>query len=268
MAEGEAPRGRLVPVAVVDAVTGEPLMLAYASEEALRLTAETGLAHFHSRSRGSLWLKGSTSGGVLEVLEVILDCDRDAAAYVAAPRRHVCHLGRRSCFHNHLADRRGEMLERLLEETRPYTRIEGGRVAHPLATWRPPPSPLLAALAASLLAERIRARAGAGVTALLAPEGPSSLLALLAAQRLKASLHLAAGGRVPESLGELDRVAVYAPDPATAQKLAEEAEKRSATPAAVTALLAPEGEAPEGVDVLIEASPGHPPGLRLRAPRA
>jgi len=263
MGEEKGRERRLIPVAVVDAVTGEPLMLAYADQEALDSTRETGLAHFYSRSRGSLWLKGGSSGGLLDVVRVLGDCDGDAAAYVARPRRHVCHLGRRSCFHNTLLDRRRELLEQLLEETRPHTRVDGARVLHPLATWAPPPQPLLAALAAELLADAMRSRAGPGLTAVLAPSGPASLLALLAAQKLAVPLHLARSGRAPESIGETDRVAVYAPSPAEAQGLAEEAQRRGAHVAAVAALAAPAGGDTGGVDVLIRAEQGHPPRLRL-----
>ena len=254
---------RLIPVAVVDAVTGEPLMLAYADEEALERTRETGLAYFYSRSRASLWLKGASSGGLLDVIRVLGDCDGDAAAYVARPRRHVCHLGKRSCFHNTLLDRRREILEELLEETRPHTRLDGSAVRHPLSTWTPPPQPLLAALAAELLAERIRARAGPGLTAVLAPEAPGGLLALLAAQKLSVSLHLARSGRAPESIGEEDRVAVYAPSPAEAQALAGAARQRGAHVAAIAALAAPAGEDTGAVDVLIRVEPGQPPRPRL-----
>lgn len=68
----------LVPVVAQDANTGEVLMLAYASREAVQKTIETGEAHYHSRSRGELWRKGETSGNTQRVVEVRLDCDGDA----------------------------------------------------------------------------------------------------------------------------------------------------------------------------------------------
>ncbi len=230
-------------------------MLAYADDEALRLTADTGLAHFYSRSRARLWLKGSTSGGLLEVLHVLLDCDGDAAAYIAAPRRHVCHKGRRSCFHNTVADRRLQVLEKLLAETWPHT----GTV-HPLATWSPPPSPLLAALASRLLAEALRPKRP---TAVLAPAQPPPVLAALTAEKLPAALHLAPEpGRAPESLGELDRVAVIAPDAETAEALARAAEERAAETVAAVAV---QGPPPKGGCSLLELQGDKPvPGTCLR----
>jgi phosphoribosyl-AMP cyclohydrolase len=246
------------PVAVVDAVTGEPLMLAYADDEALRLTVETGLAHFYSRSRESLWLKGQGSGSTLEALEVLLDCDRDAAAYIAYTGRHVCHLGRRSCFHNRVADRRLEALRRLLEETRPYTRIEEDRVLHPLVAWQTPPEPLLAALAAQLLAEAARRRGRPGAVL----SSPPGLLGLLVAQRLRGRLHLSPPGRcgAPESIGEEDRVAVVARWPWEARCLAEAARRRGAVVDAVLAIASREPR-PAGVDAVLLVAQGEDGGL-------
>ena len=265
MGDGLGEGGReLRPVAVVDAVTGEPLMLAYADEEALRLTAETGLAHFYSRSRDTLWLKGASSGSTLEVLEVLLDCDRDAAAYVAYTRRHVCHLGKRSCFHNTVADRRAAVLRRLLEETAPYTRIRDGRVEHPLTTWIPPPSPLLASLAAWLLAEAAREKGRP--RAVLAPQGAGGLLGLLVAQRLRARLHLAEECRAPESLGEEDEVLVLAPQAREARCLAEAARRRGAQVSSIYAVTATGDEDLQGLDGVlfrVEEGSGRRPRLRL-----
>ena len=89
---------------VVDASTGEVLMVAHLDEEALAATRETGLAHFHSRSRGALWCKGETSGNVLRVKEILVDCDQDALVIRAAPAGPACHTGARSCFYRKLAD--------------------------------------------------------------------------------------------------------------------------------------------------------------------
>jgi len=238
-------------------VTGEALMLAYADEEALRLTAETGVAHFYSRSRESLWLKGSTSGSVVEVYRVVLDCDRDAAAYIGHAQRHVCHLGRRSCFHNTVADRVAEAYAKLLRETWPHSSAG----SHPLATWRPPPSPLLAALASLLLAERLRA---ARPTAILAPTEPPPMLALLTAQRLAAPLHLAEGARAPESIGEEDRVAVIAADEASAERLAASAEERGAEAVALTAVLGPHSSGWRGCSMVDILGNGPAPGTCIR----
>jgi phosphoribosyl-ATP pyrophosphohydrolase/phosphoribosyl-AMP cyclohydrolase len=88
----------LVPVVVQDRGSGDVLMLAYANAEALARTAETGLAHFWSRSRRALWRKGETSGNALRVREVRTDCDRDAVLMVVDPEGPACHTGARTCF--------------------------------------------------------------------------------------------------------------------------------------------------------------------------
>lgn len=88
----------LVPVVAQDARTGEVLMLAWATAEALRLTAETGRAHYWSRSRGALWAKGATSGHVQAVEDLRLDCDGDAVLYRVRQTGPACHTGERSCF--------------------------------------------------------------------------------------------------------------------------------------------------------------------------
>jgi phosphoribosyl-ATP pyrophosphohydrolase/phosphoribosyl-AMP cyclohydrolase len=73
-------------------------MLAYANAEAVSRTAETGLAHFWSRSRKALWRKGETSGHGLRVREVRTDCDRDTLLMVVDPEGPACHTGSRTCF--------------------------------------------------------------------------------------------------------------------------------------------------------------------------
>jgi len=88
----------LIPVVVQDVGSGAVLMLAYANREAVELTLATGQAHFWSRSRQALWRKGETSGNILEVVEVALDCDGDALLVRARPAGPTCHRGTRSCF--------------------------------------------------------------------------------------------------------------------------------------------------------------------------
>jgi phosphoribosyl-AMP cyclohydrolase / phosphoribosyl-ATP pyrophosphohydrolase len=83
---------------VQDAATNEVLMLAWMDDEALRLTRETGEAHFWSRSRRQLWRKGETSGNTLAVEELRDDCDGDAILLRVAPAGPVCHTGSESCF--------------------------------------------------------------------------------------------------------------------------------------------------------------------------
>lgn len=89
----------LVTAVASDADSGEMLMLAHMNDEALRLTLETGIAHFWSRSRGRLWKKGETSGHVLRVEDVRIDCDQDALWLIVRPEGPACHTGRRSCFY-------------------------------------------------------------------------------------------------------------------------------------------------------------------------
>ena len=88
----------LIPVIVQDRTSGDILMVAYANEEAVAKTAETGIAHFWSRSRGKLWMKGETSGNVLNVVEARTDCDRDVVVLAAEPSGPACHTGLRTCF--------------------------------------------------------------------------------------------------------------------------------------------------------------------------
>ncbi|MEA2577268.1 MAG: phosphoribosyl-AMP cyclohydrolase / phosphoribosyl-ATP pyrophosphohydrolase, partial [Chloroflexota bacterium] len=88
----------LVPAVVQDAADGRVLMLAYMDAEALAATLEAGEVHFHSRSRGTLWRKGETSGNVLRLVDLSVDCDGDALLVTADPVGPTCHRGTRSCF--------------------------------------------------------------------------------------------------------------------------------------------------------------------------
>lgn len=88
----------LVPAVVQDATDGRVLMLAYMDAEALAATVETGEVHFHSRSRDRLWRKGETSGNVLRLTSLAIDCDGDALLVTADPVGPTCHRGTRSCF--------------------------------------------------------------------------------------------------------------------------------------------------------------------------
>ncbi|MCS6784592.1 MAG: phosphoribosyl-AMP cyclohydrolase [Candidatus Caldarchaeum sp.] len=92
----------LVPVVVQHHSTGEILMLAYANLEAVKRTVETGFAHFWSRSRRKLWMKGEESGNVMKVKEIRVDCDGDALLYLVDPAGPACHTGQKTCFHNSL----------------------------------------------------------------------------------------------------------------------------------------------------------------------
>ena len=89
----------LLTAVAVDAASGEVLMLAHMDVEALAKTRETGLAHFHSRSRGRLWMKGESSGHTLRVVEIRVDCDQDAIVLRVKPTGPACHTGATSCFY-------------------------------------------------------------------------------------------------------------------------------------------------------------------------
>lgn len=104
--EGEAfapkfDRDGLIVCITTEIHSGDILMVAYMNEEALRLTLETGVAHYWSRSRNALWRKGDTSGQVQTVRELRVDCDQDAIQIKveAGGDGKACHTGRRSCFY-------------------------------------------------------------------------------------------------------------------------------------------------------------------------
>lgn len=84
--------------------TGEVLMFAYATREALAQTLATGIATYFSRSRGGLWVKGETSGYKQRVVEVRTDCDGDCVLYRVDAPGPACHQLRRSCFSNRIAN--------------------------------------------------------------------------------------------------------------------------------------------------------------------
>jgi len=88
----------LVPAIVQHAGDDRVLMLAWMDAEALSATLETGLVHFHSRSRDRLWRKGETSGNELRLIDLTLDCDSDALLIRVDPIGPTCHRGTRSCF--------------------------------------------------------------------------------------------------------------------------------------------------------------------------
>jgi phosphoribosyl-AMP cyclohydrolase len=97
----------LITAVATDAVTGAVLMVAHMNADALAATLAQGQAVFWSRSRGRLWKKGESSGHVLDVIDLRIDCDQDAVWMRVAPRGPACHTGETSCF---------------------YRRVEGGRL--------------------------------------------------------------------------------------------------------------------------------------------
>ena len=88
----------LITAVVTDADNGDVLMVAHMDRQALDLTVQTGFAHFWSRSRNALWKKGETSGHMLAVRDIRIDCDQDAVWVKAVPAGPTCHTGARSCF--------------------------------------------------------------------------------------------------------------------------------------------------------------------------
>ena len=102
----------LIAAIAVDAATGEVLMFAWMNAEALQQTLATGVAHYWSRSRKSLWKKGETSGQLQTVQEIRIDCDQDAVLMKVAVGGDggACHVGFRSCFYRVIED--GRLVER------------------------------------------------------------------------------------------------------------------------------------------------------------
>ena len=93
----------LLPAVVQDWQSGEVLMLAYINEKAWEQTLATGKAHYWSRSRKSLWLKGESSGHVQLIRDILVDCDEDTVIYVVEQLGGAaCHTGHRSCFYRRL----------------------------------------------------------------------------------------------------------------------------------------------------------------------
>lgn len=92
-------KGLVIAIAT-DAYTNEVLMQAYMNKEALELTIQTGKAHYFSRSRNKLWLKGETSGHFQEVVSILSDCDNDCILLRVIQQGAACHTGNRTCFFN------------------------------------------------------------------------------------------------------------------------------------------------------------------------
>ena len=92
----------LITAVCTDAKSGDLLMVAHMNAEALARTLETGEAWFWSRSRGRLWKKGESSGHVLKLAEIRVDCDQDALWLKVTPAGPACHTGARLCFYRRL----------------------------------------------------------------------------------------------------------------------------------------------------------------------
>lgn len=92
----------LITAVATDKESGVVLMLAHMNREALDRTISSGEAWFWSRSRGALWKKGETSGHVLRVLDIRIDCDQDAVWMIVEPLGPACHTGETSCFYRRI----------------------------------------------------------------------------------------------------------------------------------------------------------------------
>lgn len=90
----------LIPAIAQDCSSGEVLMQAWMNRESLEITLQTGFATYFSRSRGSLWKKGETSGNLQKVIEIIADCDFDCLLLKVEQQGPACHTGKRNCFFN------------------------------------------------------------------------------------------------------------------------------------------------------------------------
>ncbi|MDQ7039229.1 MAG: bifunctional phosphoribosyl-AMP cyclohydrolase/phosphoribosyl-ATP diphosphatase HisIE [Aquificota bacterium] len=139
----------LITVVAQDYRTGEVRMVAWANEEAVRKTLETGYAHYFSRSRGRIWKKGETSGELQRVREIRVDCDGDTLIYVVDQEKNrACHLGERNCF---------------------FRRIDGSRVEKPL------PFETLQRLQ-EIIEKRLRERPEGSYTVRLADQGTDRVI--------------------------------------------------------------------------------------------
>lgn len=88
----------LIPAIIQDASTGSVLMLGYMNEEALKISMETKIVTFFSRSQNRLWTKGESSGNKLELIQIFPDCDNDCLLIHAKPTGPICHTGDNNCF--------------------------------------------------------------------------------------------------------------------------------------------------------------------------
>jgi phosphoribosyl-AMP cyclohydrolase len=106
-------RDGLIVCVTTEKASGDILMVAYMNEEALRLTLETGVAHYWSRSRQSLWKKGETSGQLQHVHELRIDCDQDAVVMKVKVDGDggCCHVGFQTCFYRAVADKDGRLIQ-------------------------------------------------------------------------------------------------------------------------------------------------------------
>ena len=188
--------GGLVPVIVQDYITKDILMLAYANKEAIEYTLETGYAHFWSRSRMRLWMKGETSGNTLRVVKILIDCDGDTLVYQVIPSGPACHTGNKSCFYQELHESRNlnikytSSIKRKIEEYflssyiyhREWVRDSSNKrykyIINPITDNIPPPDPEVL----SWIAEKIHENTPNDIDKVLVPEALGIPIASLVAQ--------------------------------------------------------------------------------------
>ena len=156
----------LIPVIAQDYRTGEVRMFAWANEEAIKKTLETGFAHYYSRSRKQIWKKGETSGETQRVREVRVDCDEDVLIYVVDQEKNrACHTGERNCF---------------------FRTIKGDKVSKPL------PFEALQRLE-EILKERIEKKPEGSYTAKIVSQGKDRVLQKLGEESVEALIALKNG---------------------------------------------------------------------------
>lgn len=113
----------LLPAIAQDSETKEVLMLGFADEEAVRLTLETGYAHYYSRSKQRIWKKGEESGHLQKIVDVLVDCDNDTLLYMVEQTGVACHTGARSCFFTSLSSGQ-RVLEQEIDTSEVYGAID------------------------------------------------------------------------------------------------------------------------------------------------
>ena len=156
----------LIPVIAQDYRTGEVRMFAWANEEAIKKTLETGFAHYYSRSRKQIWKKGETSGETQRVREIRVDCDEDVLIYVIDQEKNrACHTGERNCF---------------------FRTIKGDKVSKPL------PFEALQRLE-EILKERIEKKPDGSYTAKIVSQGKDRVLQKLGEESVEALIALKNG---------------------------------------------------------------------------
>lgn len=94
----------LITAVITDEIDNHILMIGHMNERALNETIASRVVHFFSRSRQTLWKKGETSGNILEVVDIRVDCDQDALWIIVKPAGPTCHTGVRSCFYRRVTD--------------------------------------------------------------------------------------------------------------------------------------------------------------------